>query len=808
MPPAAQVRSKEHDDETRSSPKSGLRGAKPVRLIKGRWSGFSLGGQSNQPTPDDILCKLDTTHGIVLMNQTTWQIRLLGGMRAEREGQEVTSFPRRKMAVLLAWLAGHPKTSHSREMLAEMLWPDEDPEPVQDRFRHVLLELRKLLEPEGIQRGSVLTSDSEGVQLNLASVEIDVSKFESGLRAAARANDPQECLAALLEGLEQYGGELLPGFYEDWILQERERLAERHRSALSDAADRLADCGRLAQAIELAGRAVDGDPTQEDSNSLLMKLHARAGRPAEVERQYRRFERALKIELDQSPSPAAKRLFEQLMKPASGPEPIFGQATETNQAAQRLAPTGGAVPLESNFYLLRPVDGEMSAAIAHRDSIVLLKGARQTGKTSLLGRGLELSRKNGMKTLITDLQKFTADQMATPDALFRLIAETMIDELEIEIDIDSFWRVGYGWNVNFERFMRRFVIAKPDDHFVWALDEVDRLFAFTYSTEAFGLFRSWHNERSLNPDGVWSRLTLCIAYATEVHLFIKDLNQSPFNVGTRLTLGDFSEDQVGEMNQRYGSPLRTTQERSRFFRLLGGNPYLVRRGLELLVNDQLSLGALEERGATNDGPFGDPLRRMIAIVRSDPMLVDAVQLLFSNQPCQTPEVFYRLKSAGVIVGASASQVAFRSQLYRGYLDAATWNEFLYHGRNTAARRLLLHRAFGRRRTPWPPAGGPVLLCTDEPADGEVIADGANRLPAPARGRRVRRHRLDRDWAEPGRRAMVRRHSQPAGRTTRARSRTRSVLVFALRDEPASSSHARAPRCRPSSEGRRNRHLHR
>ena len=66
----------------------------------------------------------------------------------------------------------------------------------------------------------------------------------------------------------------------------------------------------------------------------------------------------------------------------------------------------------------------------------------------------------------------------------------------------------------------------------------------------FGLFRSWHNERSLNPDGPWGRLTLAIVYATEAHLFITDLNQSPFNVGTRLTLEDFTFEQVAELNGR------------------------------------------------------------------------------------------------------------------------------------------------------------------------------------------------------------------------------------------------------------------
>ena len=325
------------------------------------------------------------------------------------------------------------------------------------------------------------------------------------------------------------------------------------------------------------------------------------------------------------------------------------------------------MPLESNLYLVRAVDEEMHAAVTRGDSIVLLKGARQTGKTSMLGRGLQQARKAGVRTFATDLQKFTADQMASADLLFRAIAEGMVDEFNLETDIDTFWKSCYGWNVNFERFMRRCVLPSQDQPLVWALDEVDRLFGHPYSTEIFGLFRSWHNERSLNPDGAWSRLTLCIAYATEAHLFIRDLNQSPFNVGTRLILDDFYVDQVDEMNRRYGSPLRTPKERSRFFQLIGGNPYLVRRGLELLSADKISLEALETSAATDDGPFGDPLRRMAAIIRTEPSLEVAVRLLLADQPCPTLDVFYRLKSAGVIVGPSLPSASFRNQLYQRYL---------------------------------------------------------------------------------------------------------------------------------------------
>src|SRR5262249_53235859 len=144
---------------------------------------------------------------------------------------------------------------------------------------------------------------------------------------------------------------------------------------------------------------------------------------------------------------------------------------------------------------------------------------------------------------------------------------------------DENWNDLLSPSSNFERFLRRKVLTDDESYFVLALDEVDRLFNHNYASEIFGLFRSWHNLRALDPNGPWARLTIAIAYATEAHLFISDLNQSPFNVGTRLVLEDFTGEQLAELNERYGGPLDDQEQITRFRQLVGGHPYLTQRGL-------------------------------------------------------------------------------------------------------------------------------------------------------------------------------------------------------------------------------------
>lgn len=334
----------------------------------------------------------------------------------------------------------------------------------------------------------------------------------------------------------------------------------------------------------------------------------------------------------------------------------------------KLEPVGGAVPLDSAFYVVRTTDEEFRTAIARRDSIVLVKGARQMGKTSLLARGIHQARDAGARIVLTDFQKLNAAHLESAETLFMTLADSIADQLDVEVLPEEVWNARRGPSVNFERYLRREVLGKIDAPIVWGLDEVDRLFSCDFGSEVFGLFRSWHNERALDPSGPWSRLTLAIAYATEHHLFITDVNQSPFNVGTRLTLEDFTFEQVEDLNRRHGSPLRGEAEVARYCRLVSGHPYLVRRGLHEMATHGLDIAAFEAQADRDEGIFGDHLRRILVLLARDPELMEVVRGVLRRRPCPTAESFYRLRSAGVMIGTSQHDVRPRCQLYESYLS--------------------------------------------------------------------------------------------------------------------------------------------
>jgi serine/threonine protein kinase len=333
----------------------------------------------------------------------------------------------------------------------------------------------------------------------------------------------------------------------------------------------------------------------------------------------------------------------------------------------KLETVGGAVPLDSKFYILRPTDAELFEAIDRRDSIILIKGARQMGKTSLMARGLQEARKSGAKVILSDFQKLNSSHLESVEKLFLTLAEGISEQLDLDVSLADTWNPRRGPSMNFERFLRREVLAKLSCPLVWGMDEIDRLFSCNFGSEVFGLFRSWHNERSLDPSGPWQNLTLAIAYATEAHMFITDMNQSPFNVGTRLVLSDFTTEQIEELNRRYDSPLRDQTELLRFYDLVAGQPYLTRRGLHELASRKIGFWEFEAQAARDEGPFGDHLRRLLVSLAQDNTLLEIMRALLDGRHTASPEAFYRLRSAGLVAGESARDMKLRCKLYQLYL---------------------------------------------------------------------------------------------------------------------------------------------
>src|SRR5262249_39337359 len=147
-------------------------------------------------------------------------------------------------------------------------------------------------------------------------------------------------------------------------------------------------------------------------------------------------------------------------------------------------------------------------------------------------------------------QKLSTSQLASEDMFYKLISATLAKRLGFQYDFANEWMDVFGANMNMDNFLRA-ILEAPDVPLVWFMDEADKLFGVPFASDFFGLVRSWHNCRATEPNGPWNKLTVVIGYATEAHLFIQDLNQSPFNVGRQLELENFNIDEMENLNKRH-----------------------------------------------------------------------------------------------------------------------------------------------------------------------------------------------------------------------------------------------------------------
>jgi hypothetical protein len=539
-------------------------------------------------------------------------IRLFGSFQATLNGAPLSRLYRREGARLLAFLALRAATDVEYRTIAEHLFPYELQQAGASAFTcgaypSVRQAIFALRQTLGEEAHRLVSVGKGIVRLDPRGAYIDTLAFE---RLARGDVDERQ------QALSLYRGALLAEWPDPWIEADRARYERNYRQLRT---------ARYAASLA-APLAV--------ATSAAIPTAALSG---------------------------AKVAVATMPQVRCAPQPVASSEDDA----------GGALAPDSPLYLERSVDSDFLQALMERRSVALLKGPRQVGKSSLLARQLRQARAHGARVALTDLQMLQAEEMRSPDALALALARLLHRQLRLDAPPESLWNTAWGANLNLEIYLEDVVLKAPNDHIIWAIDEADRLFYSPCGNDLFGVFRSWHNRRALEPDGVWSRLTLVIAYATEAYLFISDLNQSPFNIGTRLVLQDFTQAQVAALNDRYGRPLGAEEELTRFHSLLGGHPHLTRCGLAAIARGSLSLSQLESRAdCEENGPFGEHLRRLRVALSQDERMRVAVRALLtgtSTQETMPQEIFTRLRSGGVLVGDYPAEARFRCTLYATYL---------------------------------------------------------------------------------------------------------------------------------------------
>jgi DNA-binding SARP family transcriptional activator len=190
---------------------------------------------------------------------------------------------------LLAFLALNHRPM-LRLHVAGSLWLDKNEDRAGANLRSALWRLRQ---------SNDLLVETDGGHLRLAdTVAVDVRQAESLCRSIL-SEDPH-CAEVLWA--DHLTGELLPDWYDDWVVMSRERLRQLFLHALERLCLRLCDAGRVAQAIDVGMRALAVDPLRESAHRALISAYLYEGNQSEALRQYELYRGILSEQLQLEPS--------------------------------------------------------------------------------------------------------------------------------------------------------------------------------------------------------------------------------------------------------------------------------------------------------------------------------------------------------------------------------------------------------------------------------------------------------------------------------------------------------------------------
>lgn len=317
------------------------------------------------------------------------EVRLLGGFELARGGAVLDQLPLRAARSLFAFLVLNRDRAHTRDLLAGTFWPDFDDTRARKRLSQALWQVQTTLGEDEGQRYLIGTPDT--IRFNPeADFRLDVDDFEDALDEAKGVDRTVEA-EALGRAVDLYRGDLLAGFYDDWLFPDQDRLRTRFLGALERLADLSQARGDYETALTHARRLAQEDEFDEEAHRRVMRLAVLLGRHNEAIRQFDECRRVLAEELGTEPSSETMDLYEATLAdrdsggrsvPPHEESPLFGDV-ET-------APFVGREGERAKFAQ------RLDEVLEGSGGIVLVEGESGVGKTRLLAEVVDDAKWRGM----------------------------------------------------------------------------------------------------------------------------------------------------------------------------------------------------------------------------------------------------------------------------------------------------------------------------------------------------------------------------------------------------------------------------
>jgi DNA-binding SARP family transcriptional activator len=247
----------------------------------------------------------------------------------------------RSMQGLFAFLILNRHRLHPRESLANLFWNESTETQARSRLNTALWRLRRAMENNGLSAAHYLTINHLGeIGFNAHSnFWLDVGEFERFIQSLLVLATDQvnvEVEQAFEHSLALYRGELLDGFYEDWVLRERERMRELYLVGLAFMMRHYHRTHAYEKSLVCGQRILVLDPLREEIHRAMMRLYLESGQRALALRQYEFCRQALEEELSIEPMEETQALYSRLHETPTL-APVTGSALASDrQVLERL----------------------------------------------------------------------------------------------------------------------------------------------------------------------------------------------------------------------------------------------------------------------------------------------------------------------------------------------------------------------------------------------------------------------------------------------------------------------------------------
>jgi DNA-binding SARP family transcriptional activator/tetratricopeptide (TPR) repeat protein len=309
-------------------------------------------------------------------------ISLLGEQLVHDDASGAVRTRSSRTTALIGFLAAHTPRPQSRQLIAGLFWPDSGDGQALTNLRRELHHLRELLGDLPVL--SVTASDLTWHDHPLCRVDISaLRRSAEQAREAADERDLERAVTVAADGIHAYGGDFLPGRYDDWAVELRDAL----RAECVALCDLVAEAGwrhgSMRLHLEAARRRIELAPLEEVGYRVLMGLQAEMGDRGGAISTYHHCAAVLERELGVEPDPATRAALDRLMRrdprqSAAAPRPA------RSSASAHAAHGAGPPPLLGRDREMAALLRLWASARSGSPLVAVVRGRAGVGKTRLV----------------------------------------------------------------------------------------------------------------------------------------------------------------------------------------------------------------------------------------------------------------------------------------------------------------------------------------------------------------------------------------------------------------------------------------